>query len=195
VLSQDVGRNVCRTLLIDCEKGVVGVSYAESSPAPSVFFLISGSARNRLPGTQAEERVLILSTNEAQKLLCRQAVEEYSSWEAITVDSTRLSEIEKKVRRDLSWVILFEDWPNAEAVFPWIARFQEKNPALKVGWSGKKAPVFLKRLKQVTVFPPLESDTVVEFKEKMSEASGVFSGMEDSVVAFKKKKRRASKSR
>lgn len=193
ITAKDIGANATRKLLIDCESGKVGVSYADANPHP-LQWIAEGSARNRNPLDTVHAEVLILTDNSVKRTLAKQAIEEERHWTAATPKKPNEIMARKKVE-DFPWpvVLLFEDLEDFNLIEAWISRVQLTFPAVQFRWVGTSIPSTLKRtFPELKQLPPLEPELLPEFKQKLTAALFDHSVTHTtSILPFKAKKSRS----
>ncbi len=173
--AKDLGRNFLRQVRVDIATGKVAVSYGRAATAGLPELISLGSARNRLPPTEAPLKVLILSPSPVERSLARQAVEEYPQWtvEMPTNPAHWMAELSSKAMpyalvlvcagaaRDIELETLFSR--------------QRGTPFV---WVGKSAPKFLANCPGVLYLGPLDPEFLGEFKGGLRELLRSLQGSE-----------------
>jgi hypothetical protein len=177
IQAKDLGKNVSRTLEIDCGTGAVGVRYSEAYVPELAHFLARGSARQRAgfaiwpPLHQA----LVLADNPITRELARQAIEEHPEW-AATAPPKPLDTIGEPLTGAFPWdhVLLFEDTAGPSLVGNWIKALVKAHPEVRLYWVGSEQAAKNHKFPQnARILPPLTPETIREFKAALASTDPV----------------------
>ena len=193
VVAEDVGRGVTRTLLVDCETGKVGVSYAETFIPGDFGILATGSAsrRSQVPLDFAHQ-ILVLANNQVGRQLCQQAIESIAPWTAIAPEMP-FDILTQPVPSDFICraVVIHEDVGKGKPVERWTKSILDEYPQVGAYWIGKTVPKFAKGYTKLATFTP---DKIATFKKEISRELGRLAATESTpgtLLAFPTKKKRA----
>ena len=169
ITAEDTGRNVSRGLVIDCETGLVGVSYAEGVPAGSYAdngFLAPGGAADRETSQEPKQKVLALFNSKVSRQLGRQCLDEYKTFNATVPNKPYDSILQRDVSNfDYSVVLISEDIGAIKPVEMWVKKVFAAYPMTQFIWVGEKFPAALKKVvKKFRSLPPLKPSELGTFK-------------------------------
>jgi len=201
LIAEDTGRGVSRELVIDCETGLVGVSYAEGFDRRQGLLAL-GTAAGRNSGEAVQLEVLVLTLNRVHRQLCQQAIEETPQFKA-TSPASPFDVVMRFDAKNFPWsaVLIFDDIGRGKPVEKWIGEVSQTLPHVKVCWVGKTRPAFGKKL---PLLQPLTPETMKKFKRELGKELAVptvLAGQTSDVIAFpakstkrktKRRKRKAS---
>jgi hypothetical protein len=165
ITSSDTGRQVARSLVVQCETGLVGVSYAEGITPETGDWLSEGSSAGRAPFLMLDNKILVLSTNRVSRQLCRQAIEEHEGW-AAECPETPYDTLTQKTTAELPWraILVFDDVGKGKPVERFLTRMHVQHPRVAAAWIGKNRPRFAKH---VVLMPELKPQSVKKFKTQL----------------------------
>lgn len=164
VIGEDLGRNVQRNIIIDCESGKVGVSYAEASPNEKTVLIADGTAGER-SGSHRPRRALILGESRTGRQMCRQAVESLDTWRATIHERPfDLFVAPKWEDFDFDAVILLADVGEGKPVQKWFTKLIEMYPSSKRIWVGDSPK---KWGLEIEALPSVDHDNASKFQEQL----------------------------
>jgi hypothetical protein len=190
---RDLGRGTTRSILIKCDDGLVGVTYADRIEMNAPAFLTLGSAKARVKEekiSQTEHRVLILSMNKVRKLLAKQAVEEHAGFEASFPKDAHQFLVKKPGKNfPYSHVLIFDDLENSPTLKTFVKQASAHLPLSSFSWIGENLPGWASNSR---LMPPLEPQTISAFKKSLHVAlftPAVSVEPTSTVLSFEKRKK------
>ncbi len=166
LVAKDLGRNFPRQVRLDIPTGKAAVSYGRAATAGLPELISLGSARNRLPPTDAPLNVLVLSSSSVERRLAQQAIEEYPEWRVEIPDDAAhwLAELSHET---LPYSLVLVGAGSAREIELETLLSRYKGTAF--AWVGSDLPESLKHCPGILHLGPLDPEFLGEFKGGLRE--------------------------
>lgn len=128
----DTGRNVTRSLVVDCATAKVGVRFADVENDFGAGFLPAGTAAQRVPRQITPGHAILVTGNRSFALLGKQALESETNWKVEKVSTKDFLAAAKKNKA--TWlaaatiIVVFEDVLETPKLAPAILALRKKTP-------------------------------------------------------------------
>lgn len=187
----ETGGSVARRLIVECETGLVGVSYAEGIVQPIPEWLSKGSSSGRGSGPlHVNQKILILSSSPVSRQLCKQAIEAHDGWEAVAPDRP-YDLVVSDEKKDLGYrgLIVFDDLGRGKPIEQFIKTLVRSSANTTLFWAGGVKPRFARTIGHLDALKP---QSPKKFKAQLAKQIKMMTPDETkaSVIQFPSKKKK-----